>query len=308
MRRVVELSEEGEVVAGSGGAFPEPFRLPMPEDKAFTYVSCNNGSRRVDDILRAAALDMGAPEDAPPSYSSAWPDLYSHSLHEAVAAEAAEASNGGAPPAVPLASMSFTLVGGNAGMPRIPQWGANRTPDKDNSNNSNSNAASPSNDSSGDGEDNGDGLDDDRAARDAAAWLLYTLLPGAVCPDELVAQGQFNTLLGTATGRWLPLNFSRPIPQGPVVAATPGGYVLGEIQNTYTSCLSVLLTTRAAAADGQEGAGLSHAAGGGGGKGGGRLDLADLLPQYLPDGGRLDSVVSAGCFSLTPCALHHNLP
>ncbi len=39
--------------------------------------------------------------------------------------------------------------------------------------------------------------------------LLYTMLPGAWCPDDLVAMGQVNTMLGLVTNKWLPLNFTR---------------------------------------------------------------------------------------------------
>lgn len=41
------------------------------------------------------------------------------------------------------------------------------------------------------------------------SWLLYTMLPGAWCPNDLVTMGQVNTVLGSVMGQWLPLNFTR---------------------------------------------------------------------------------------------------
>lgn len=40
------------------------------------------------------------------------------------------------------------------------------------------------------------------------SWLLYTMLPGAYCPNDLVTMGQVNTILGIALQQWLPLNFT----------------------------------------------------------------------------------------------------
>ena len=73
-----------------------------------------------------------------------------------------------------------------------------------------------------------------------AAAVMYNMIQGSFCPDELVAAGTMNSMLGEVTGRQYPLRFGYDAEGAMVVS---GAFGSAKVLNKTLGCQSVVLLT-----------------------------------------------------------------
>jgi hypothetical protein len=77
-------------------------------------------------------------------------------------------------------------------------------------------------------------------ASSTLAALMYNMLRGEFCPEELVAAGSMNSMLGDVTGTYLPLRFEKDADENIIITGAVNSV---KVLDKTIGCNSVILTT-----------------------------------------------------------------